>query len=195
MKNLDIREMLSQNQRVWLYEHGVLVRFTAHMLSLSRIPLGFVVWNFVTPDNSRLWIALLVFTIAALTDWLDGQVARLSGQTTKLGAILDPICDKIFVISSLIAVWYRVWLEAATLLIIIEAFYFLIAIGSAKNATEKDLKSNDEGKLKLGYECLALGFYILDLRIVGNTLLVFAIVFAVLSGIQKIVETRPSSRV
>ncbi|MCC7356607.1 MAG: CDP-alcohol phosphatidyltransferase family protein [Candidatus Doudnabacteria bacterium] len=184
---------LSKSQRAWCWKNGEKLRFTAHMLSLSRIPLGWLVWHLIS-HNANVWLVLLIFVVAAITDGLDGIIARLSGLTTRLGAVLDPVCDKIFVFFGLFAVWDRVWLEAATLLVLIEAFFLLVAVFSAKTATEAELKSTDEGKLKLAYECLALGFYIIDLRITGHTLLVFALVFAVLSGIQKIIETRTDHR-
>lgn len=194
MLNIDLHLSLSQDQRSWCWKHGAQLRFTAHMLSLSRIPLGLLVWYLIS-QNAYIWVVLLVFVVAAITDGLDGMVARLSGLTTRIGAVLDPICDKIFVFCALASVWNRVWLEAATLLIVIEASYLLVAVFSAKTATEAELKSNDEGKLKLAYECLALGFYILDLRVIGHTLLVYALVFAILSGYQKWKQTRNDRRI
>lgn len=47
------------------------------------------------------WFALVLFITAAVTDWFDGYLARAWGQTTKLGAMLDPIADKAMVITAL----------------------------------------------------------------------------------------------
>ncbi|MEM9900714.1 MAG: CDP-diacylglycerol--glycerol-3-phosphate 3-phosphatidyltransferase [Pseudomonadota bacterium] len=47
------------------------------------------------------WFALLLFVSAALTDWIDGRLARSWGQETKLGAMLDPIADKAMVVIAL----------------------------------------------------------------------------------------------
>ncbi|MEM9248459.1 MAG: CDP-diacylglycerol--glycerol-3-phosphate 3-phosphatidyltransferase [Pseudomonadota bacterium] len=47
------------------------------------------------------WFALLLFVSAALTDWIDGRLARAWGQETKLGAMLDPIADKAMVVIAL----------------------------------------------------------------------------------------------
>ena len=41
--------------------------------------------------------AAIVFSVAAITDWLDGYLARRLGQTSKLGAFLDPVADKLMV--------------------------------------------------------------------------------------------------
>ncbi len=48
------------------------------------------------------WIALLLFAAAAVTDWLDGRLARARGETTALGRCLDPIADKLLVAAPLV---------------------------------------------------------------------------------------------
>ncbi|MCF6233160.1 MAG: CDP-diacylglycerol--glycerol-3-phosphate 3-phosphatidyltransferase [Rhodobacteraceae bacterium] len=50
------------------------------------------------------WFALALFVIAALTDWLDGYLARAWKQETKLGTMLDPIADKAMVIIALMVI-------------------------------------------------------------------------------------------
>lgn len=68
------------------------VRIWPNLLSLVRLPLAG--W-FVLADSTPVRGAILV--IAALTDWLDGRLARRFGGTSRLGEMLDPIADKIFV--------------------------------------------------------------------------------------------------
>jgi CDP-diacylglycerol--glycerol-3-phosphate 3-phosphatidyltransferase/cardiolipin synthase len=70
----------------------------SNLLSLSRIPLAvlFLVLN------DRRWLAVVVAT-GALTDLLDGLIARLSGTSSELGSLLDPFCDKVFVLVGLIS--------------------------------------------------------------------------------------------
>ncbi|MBT8457677.1 MAG: CDP-diacylglycerol--glycerol-3-phosphate 3-phosphatidyltransferase [Rhodobacteraceae bacterium] len=50
------------------------------------------------------WFALILFVIAALTDWIDGYLARAWKQETKLGAMLDPIADKAMVVIALLVI-------------------------------------------------------------------------------------------
>jgi CDP-diacylglycerol---glycerol-3-phosphate 3-phosphatidyltransferase len=50
------------------------------------------------------WFALILFIVAALTDWIDGYLARAWKQETKLGAMLDPIADKAMVIIALMVI-------------------------------------------------------------------------------------------
>ena len=50
----------------------------------------------------RNWIGMSVFAIAAITDWLDGYLARKWGETSAFGAFLDPVADKLMVAAALI---------------------------------------------------------------------------------------------
>ena len=51
---------------------------------------------------AKNWLAMSVFTLAAITDWADGYLARKLGQTSAFGAFLDPVADKILVLAMLI---------------------------------------------------------------------------------------------
>lgn len=72
----------------------------ATWLTLARIVLivPFAVLFFTGP----LWLAAVLFAVAALTDWLDGYVARKRGEVSALGAALDPIADKLLTIAALL---------------------------------------------------------------------------------------------
>jgi CDP-diacylglycerol--glycerol-3-phosphate 3-phosphatidyltransferase/cardiolipin synthase len=52
--------------------------------------------------SMRNWTAMWVFSVAAITDWLDGWLARRWGQTSAFGAFLDPVADKLMVAAALI---------------------------------------------------------------------------------------------
>src|SRR5882762_7644035 len=66
-----------------------------NQLTAARFVLALVL--FVLIENS-LWIACIaVFALAALTDWLDGYLARRQGLTSTLGRNLDPLVDKVLI--------------------------------------------------------------------------------------------------
>ena len=74
-----------------------------NFITLVRILLIPVfVMLFFTPTPDRSLSAAFVFVVAAITDLLDGYIARRTGQVTKLGKLLDPIADKLLVLSALI---------------------------------------------------------------------------------------------
>ena len=72
-----------------------------NMLTVSRILLGIVIFLFLYL-HSYYWLALIFFTQASLTDFLDGYLARKTGNTSVLGEILDPIADKLLIVFVLI---------------------------------------------------------------------------------------------
>ena len=90
-----------------------------NLLSLSRLPLGGAFWVALgptaTPTNAVL--AIGVMALAAVTDVLDGTIARRRGMSTAgMGSWLDPICDKLFVGAVLAALHFErgvpLWLLA-----------------------------------------------------------------------------------
>lgn len=73
-----------------------------NVLTISRIALVpvFAVVYLVTDEFH--WIAALLFAAAAFTDWLDGYLARKLEQVTPFGAFLDPVADKLIVVTALV---------------------------------------------------------------------------------------------
>ena len=70
------------------------------LLRIALIPVFVVI--FYLPVPWAHWVCALVFTTAALTDWLDGWLARRWNQTSPLGAFLDPVADKLMVAIALV---------------------------------------------------------------------------------------------
>jgi cardiolipin synthase len=83
------------------HDHSTKIFTISNMLTLSRIVLTpFIVVSLLR----QAWgITLIFFCLAGLSDLLDGFVARLLNEPTWLGSVLDPIADKILIISSLYA--------------------------------------------------------------------------------------------
>ena len=66
---------------------------------IALIPIFAVVYVLV---DSMYWLAAVLFALAAMTDWLDGYLARRLNQTTPFGAFLDPVADKLIVVTALV---------------------------------------------------------------------------------------------
>lgn len=76
-----------------------------NVLTLLRIVLiPVMVCFYYLPVPWGHWVAVVIFIIAALTDWLDGYFARNLQQGTKFGSFLDPIADKLIVAVALVLV-------------------------------------------------------------------------------------------
>ena len=71
------------------------------MIRLIAAPMVAVMFLYFTRPYAD-WAALILFVGAALTDWLDGFLARAWKQESKLGAMLDPIADKLMVVIALL---------------------------------------------------------------------------------------------
>jgi len=73
------------------------------MLRLLGVPL--FLWLVLGPEADVL--ALLVLMVSGFTDWLDGYLARRLNQTSKLGEILDPVADRLYILAVVIGLGYR----------------------------------------------------------------------------------------
>lgn len=81
-------------------------------LTLFRVILiPFFVLAFYLPFSWAPVVSAAIFVLAAMTDWFDGFLARRLKQTTRFGAFLDPVADKVMVATALVLVteYYAVW--------------------------------------------------------------------------------------
>lgn len=97
-----------------------------NQLTLLRIALSFLlILSLLTPGFSAKLLALLVFIAASLTDWWDGWLARRRKLITDFGILMDPIADKILVLSAFLA-FVQLNLAPAWMVALIAAREFLI---------------------------------------------------------------------
>ena len=124
-------------------------------LTLFRVVLiPFFVLAFYLPFHWAPFATALLFVIAAVTDWFDGFLARRWKQTTRFGAFLDPVADKVMVAMALVLVaeyFHARWitLPAATMIareIIISALReWMAEIGKQQRGGVVDWQSEDHG--------------------------------------------------
>ncbi|GGY07110.1 CDP-diacylglycerol--glycerol-3-phosphate 3-phosphatidyltransferase [Litchfieldella qijiaojingensis] len=93
-----------------------------NILTLARIAfIPLLVLVFYLPFSWSMLLAALLFALAAITDWLDGYLARRWDQSTPFGAFLDPVADKLMVavaLALLIERYEAIWLTLPALVII-----------------------------------------------------------------------------
>lgn len=110
------------------------------------------------------WLALAIFLCAALTDLLDGYLARRLGQVTTIGTLLDPIADKLLVSSALIAL-VQVHAVAGWLAILLIGREFAVmglrGIAAAEGYT---IQASDLGKSKTVLQVIGISFLLLSVR-------------------------------
>lgn len=73
-----------------------------NFLTVARIALIPVFALIYVFTDTMYWLAAVLFALAAFTDWLDGYLARRLDQTTRFGAFLDPVADKLIVVTALV---------------------------------------------------------------------------------------------
>ena len=163
-------------------------------LRIAAIPLFVAVLYF--PDDwltspQANTIATVIFVAAALTDWLDGYLARKWNQISAFGAFLDPVADKLMVAAALIVLVQLARVDGVVALIIIGREITISAlrewmaqIGQSKNVAVSML-----GKIKTIAQLVAIPFLlfdgllfgVIDCRLLGNALIWVAAVLTVWS--------------
>ena len=94
---------------------------------LALIPV-FLVFAFASGDGVSM-AAVLIFAVVGATDYLDGIAARVTGQYSRLGALLDPLVDRMLIIAGVVVCWHFELLPrwALAILVVREAFMLLVA--------------------------------------------------------------------
>ncbi len=177
-----------------------------NLLTLIRIILIPVfVLIFYLPFKGNHILACAIFTIAALTDLLDGYLARKLDQQSKLGAFLDPVADKLIVAVALVCILQAhpsiyVALPAAVIIgreITVSALReWMAELGARKRVSVSIL-----GKIKTISQMVSLGFLIyseplfsMPVFMIGIVLLYIASILTLLSMIQYLIAAWPLLR-
>ena len=165
-----------------------------NLLTLTRILLIPVfVMLFATPDPHRSIIAAIVFTVAAVTDLLDGYLARRSGQVTKLGKLLDPIADKLLVLSALILLVNVDRVSALVAILIIAREVAVTGIRAIAATEGMIIAAETSGKYKMALQVIAIVLLILEgtalsalgnLHLAGIVTLYLSLILGYASGAQ-----------
>lgn len=140
-----------------------------NLLTLFRIvliPLLVVVYYW--PSHWRPLLAMGIFALAGFTDWLDGYLARRLGQTSKFGAFLDPVADKLIVVVSLVLLVADPAIQKAVIDIRLFVVVAIIIIGReigvsalrewmADSGQRSSVKVSFVGKVKTATQMGAIG--------------------------------------
>jgi CDP-diacylglycerol---glycerol-3-phosphate 3-phosphatidyltransferase len=146
---------------------------------------------FATPTPDRSVIAAIVFVVAAITDLLDGYLARKSGQVTMLGKLLDPIADKLLVLSALILLVTVDRVSALVAILIIAREVAVTGVRAIAASEGIVISAETTGKYKMALQVVAIVMLILEgtrlaefgnLHLAGITTLYLSLVLGYVSG-------------
>jgi phosphatidylglycerophosphate synthase len=133
---------------------------------------------YLLEDPAGRTAPLLLFSLIACSDIADGALARATGQYSRLGALVDPLSDRLFVLAA-VAVCLR-WslLPVIPLAVLAARELAMILLGRAAQRRRLALKVNVVGRAALAGAGAAIFFALADLRSVGSGFLYLALVLA-----------------
>ena len=134
-----------------------------NILTILRILLiPFFIIVFAVPSVSRSNWAAIIFILASLTDWIDGYLARKFGQVTLSGKLLDPVADKLLVLSALIMLVEFQKVPSWLAILIIGRDVAITGLRAIAASMGVVIAARDIGKMKTIVQIIALVFLILD---------------------------------
>lgn len=171
------------------------------VLFMLPIP-GALAWNAFVDTTVAKVITLILFSVAALTDFLDGQIARRKNLITNMGKFLDPIADKLLVISILVA--FVELNRISTFVVLIVLARELAVTGLRLLAVEQNIviAASPWGKAKTTSQMIAIIWLLLEslffmsldnyeiFRLVGTVLIVISTLLTLISGFDYLIKNK-----
>ncbi len=173
------------------------------LLRVFLIPV-FLIMLFVNKIPGNMFWALGIFAAASITDWFDGYIARKNNLITDFGKFLDPLADKVLVMSALVA-FIELELAPSVAVIIILAREFMVTSLRlvANKSGGKVIAAGFAGKLKTAFTMIAIVVILLlqgllqidvafnfDVVLIGEILIWIATALTAISGIQYLWQYR-----
>ncbi len=159
-------------------------------LRILLAPLMF--WVILNPeiftDNGfhiswNYYFATLLFVLASATDFFDGYIAREWDQMTMLGAILDPLADKMLTLAAFLGLMMTGAASAWAIYIIIVRELFITGIRTVAVSEGLEVKASWAGKVKTVAQMIAIGFLLMHWPF-ASELLWFAVALTLYSGFE-----------
>jgi CDP-diacylglycerol--glycerol-3-phosphate 3-phosphatidyltransferase len=168
-------------------------------LTLGRMCLvPLVVVFLISTDSIHSLVAAILFAAAAITDWLDGLIARRWGQVTTLGKLLDPVADKVLVAAALISLVQVGKVDAWIVVVMIGREFAVTGLRSVSAAQGLVIPASDLAKYKTVSQYVAVTLLILEKNVpfgleaeyayLSRGMLWAALILTVFSGIDYFVR-------
>ena len=136
----------------------------ANKLTLGRIVIiPAILFLLMIPQVWAAWTALGLYTLAAITDWLDGYVARRENKVTRLGQFLDPIADKLLVAGVILLLVASKQIDGITIIPAVIILLREVAVSGLREflaGIRVSVPVSKLAKWKTTIQLFALGFFI-----------------------------------
>jgi cardiolipin synthase (CMP-forming) len=171
---------------------------------IVAIPLIIGIFYLPVQPTTRNLIATVLFIAVALTDWLDGWLARKLNQTSSFGAFLDPVADKFLICAALLVLLHLARIDSIVAFIIIGREIAISALREwmAQIGASRSVAVHMLGKVKTATQMVAIPFLlydgalfgIIDTRFWGTALIWIAAVLTVWSMLYYVQKALPEIR-
>jgi CDP-diacylglycerol--glycerol-3-phosphate 3-phosphatidyltransferase len=161
---------------------------------LALIP-AFLIIVFNT-DDGQYWVSTLIFGLVGWGDYFDGIAARVTGQYSRLGALLDPLIDRLLVLAGVIVCWHFELLPRWGLALLAARELFMLGLVRWALHHDLDIKVNWLGRLGVWPVLSALFFAMAGLETVGAIFLYIGLALVLASTAKYLrdgLAARPSS--
>jgi cardiolipin synthase len=161
---------------------------------LALLPV-FLAFAFGSGDGQSA-TAVVIFAVVGWSDYLDGMTARITGQYSRLGALLDPLVDRLLVISGVVVCWHFDLLPRWALAVLVAREVFMLGLVRYGLRKGVDVKINWLGRAGVWPVMGALFFAMAGLETVGAICLYVGLALALGSTVQYVrdgLAARPSS--
>lgn len=163
-----------------------------NMLSLARVAaVPVIIILLIFPGKVLSLIAAIFFLLICVTDWLDGYVARKKGLVTSLGKFLDPLADKLLIMSSFIMLIPAGRIPAWVVALIVSREIFVTGLRAVASDIGVVISAGKLGKLKTVFQIISVAalvahypYYGLDFHTLGIIALIPAFVLTMWSGAE-----------
>lgn len=174
------------------------VIMTPNFLTVSRILVIPVIVVLLMYDTMMTtFAAALLFSIASITDYFDGYLARTRGLTTKMGKILDPLADKLLVASTLVMLVDLHFIPSWIACVIIGREIAITSLRCVLIENKQDVAASWLGKYKTGFQIAAIipltlhySYFGIDFDFIGQFFLYGALIYTIWSGVDYVVNAR-----
>jgi CDP-diacylglycerol--glycerol-3-phosphate 3-phosphatidyltransferase len=192
---------------LWSGHNGAMFFNAPTLLTWGRIvAIPLVVGVFYLPIDAatRNLVSTVLFVLVALTDWLDGWLARKLNQTSSFGAFLDPVADKFLICAALLILLQLDRVNALIAFVIIGREIAISALREwmATIGASRSVAVHMLGKLKTTVQMVAIPFLlydgaifgVIDTRIWGTVLMYAAAVLTIWSMVYYLRKALPEIR-
>ncbi|MEW6672328.1 MAG: CDP-diacylglycerol--glycerol-3-phosphate 3-phosphatidyltransferase [Thermodesulfobacteriota bacterium] len=162
---------------------------------ITAIPAIVILLHF--PGRICALTAAILFSAAAVTDYLDGYLARKRGLVTTFGRVMDPVADKLLVSATFIMLTARGWVPAWMVCVIIGREIAVTGLRNIIAESREDVSATWLGKYKTGFQIAAIiplaihyPYWGVDMNAIGRFFLWGALVFTVWSGFDYFIRFR-----